>query len=230
MALFEVTLQGLYYNQVCINRFNYQGTGTPAAVSMSFGLASALGFVQGTGSTDFVVGTLGEALRNMVSDEFTFVQLQVRNIYSVLDFYDTPFNAGTVGDDTGANAVSPAFAYGFRSNRTRTDIGRAYKRFAGVTEGNMIDGGIILPDMLTFMGTVAERMGATYTYDDEGNTLTYSPIVVSKEKYTVEGSGKTAYRYYETQAEQEMHIATGIQWTPYETIRTQVSRQYGRGV
>lgn len=229
MPLFEVTLQTLYYNQVCINRFNYQGTGTPAAVSMSFGLASALGFIQGSGTTDFPVGTMAEAIRNTVSDEVDFVQIQVRNIYSPIDFYDTPFNGGTKGNDTGANAVSPAFAYGFRSNRTRLDIGRAYKRFVGVTEGNMIDGGVILPDMLTFMGTVAERLGATYTYDDEGNTLTYSPIVVSKEKYVVPSSGKTAYRYYATEAEQAEHIATGIQWTPYDTIRTQVSRQYGRG-
>jgi hypothetical protein len=78
------------------------------------------------------------------------------------------------------------------------------------------------------MELLASVMGDTLTYDDEGNTLTYTPCVVQKEKYTTP-SGKDAYRYYATESAQAPHLAVGVAWEVYDTERSQVSRQYGHG-
>lgn len=227
MAIMEVLLQQSYFEQECINRWNYRSSGTPASVSLSFALASAMGFVIG-GGTAFTPGSVAESIQDLVSSSVNFVQVEARNVYSVTDFYNTPFAAGTDGDVSATNGVSPATAYGLRSNRTRNDIRRGMKRFVGVSEGNVSSGGVVVDPGLTALELVASRMTAPITYDDEGNTITFDPIIVSKEKYTTP-SGKFAYRYYATEAEQLMHIMDSIIWSAYTQTRTQVSRQYGRG-
>jgi hypothetical protein len=74
-------------------------------------------------------------------------------------------------------------------------------------------------------------MGAIITYDDEGNTISFAPAIVGKEKYTPDPlkPDRYAYRYYPTLAEQMEHVAQGFNWDVYNQVRTQVSRQYGRG-
>ena len=68
-------------------------------------------------------------------------------------------------------------------------------------------------------------------YDDEGNTLTFTPIVCKKQKYAVPDSDpvRYAYRYFPTEAEQMDEIAEGVTWQAYTQTRSQTSRQYGRG-
>jgi hypothetical protein len=48
MPLYEVVLEQRYYNQQVVNRWNYVGSGTPASVTGSFALLSALGFISTT--------------------------------------------------------------------------------------------------------------------------------------------------------------------------------------
>jgi hypothetical protein len=82
---------------------------------------------------------------------------------------------------------------------------------------------------------VRVALGATLNYDDEGNTITYQPAIVAKQRYEVDGDpNRIAYRYYPPEeggeAEQLLNTATGIAWETVPTVRTQRSRQYGVGM
>jgi len=226
--LMEITLFQTYFNQKCVNRWNYVANGTPAAVTLSFALASIMGFLPV--STTLAGGTVGGSLQGVQNADVHFNSVIARAVYIDDDFYDSPFLANTVGAATGgASALSPTNAFGFFSSRVKQSIARGYKRFVGASEGTVTSGGVIEGATLTALESVAGFMSDTLVYDDEGESLTFIPCIVQKEKYVVEESGKDAYKYYASQATQLTHTAQGINWTPYENIRTQVSRQYGRG-
>lgn len=232
--LLEVVLESTISNQQFVNRWNYLASGTPSAVSYSFALLSALGFIF-TGST-VPADTLFNAIVDLVSPALVFEQAIAKNIYDVEDFYDRPFVGGHAGETEISGDDMPAFnAYGFRTSRVRSDIRRATKRFGGMREGANVTGGNINPSILVKLTDVADKMSEVVEYDDEGNTLTFSPVVVSKFKYTVPGSSpaRYAYRYYGEdeggKTEQLLHIAEGGAWEPYNTVRSQMSRQIGRG-
>jgi len=227
MPLYEVVLEQRYANQQSINRWNYLGSGTPAAVVPSFALLSALGFLGlATTLTD---GTVGGELQTLQNQGVVFVQATCRAIYIDDDFYANPFLANTVGaTNTFETGLSPLVAYGFRSNRVKQSIGRGYKRFIGADETRQDSGGALNAGANAQALLLATAMSDVLTYDDEGNTITFVPIVVQKQEYTTP-SGKLAYRYYSTEATQESHIAAGVLWEAYPEVRSQVSRQYGRG-
>lgn len=227
--LMEITLFQTYFNQKCVNRWNYVASGTPAAVTLSFALASAMGFLPV--STDLLDTTVGGALQLMQIANVAFNSILARAVYVDDDFYDSPFISGTNGGvAAGSEGLSPLNAYGFFSSRVKQSIGRGYKRFVGVPETATNAGGLMTSGILAQMTDLAGFMGDTLSYDDEGTTITFVPAIVQKEKYTVVASGKDAYRYYASQATQLTHTAQGIGWSPYENIRSQVSRQYGRGI
>lgn len=226
MALLEITLIQSYYDQQVINRFNYLGSGTPAAVSMSAGLAFAFGLTQDQTPPDHA--TLFGALLRIQATALTHIEAIVRNMYSTTDFFTIPFVAGITGENSDTATMSPTSAYGFRTNRVRSDVDRGQKRIAGVVESNVGAGGVLVGGALTPLGELATLMAANLTYDDEGNTLTFAPIIVGRKDY-VTPSGNRAYKQYPTEAEQLDHIAQGFLWQVYNTVRTQTSRQYGRG-
>jgi len=225
--LFELTMLGTYFNQQIVNRWNYISTGTPAAVSLSFALMNAFGAIPDAGV--YPSGSLFVTLMNSLSNQFHVNTIVARAcaLYSPADFYERPFPTPYSGGDSGV-ALSPVSAYGFRTNRVRLDIGRGTKRFVGVTEGQNEAGGVVASGALGALVTIGELMSDTLTYDDEGATLSFAPCIVSKLEYTTP-SGKKAYKYYPTLADQLEHIATGILWQPYDTVRGQASRQYGKG-
>jgi len=227
VPLYEVVLDQRYYGNQCINRWNYMGSGTPAAVSMSFALLQSLGFI----GLDVVLptGSLGEKLQNMQNGAVIYVQATCRAIYIDEDFYGNPFLAGTTGRASGLGGTSgPTNAFGFRSNRVKQSIGRGYKRFVGMSDGDTDVGGILTAAAITNTNAVKTAMSEPVTYDDEGNTLTFTPCIAQKVKYTTP-SGKDAYKYYPTEAAQAPHLAIGIAWEAYQQERTQTTRQYGRG-
>jgi hypothetical protein len=231
MALLELVLQSTFVGQECINRFNYVSSGVPAAVSLSFALTSAFGAIFDTLGNVYPTGTPFNSIRTSQSVGVVYDFISVRDVYSATDFYETPFvqtAAGTVAGDS----MSPTQAYGFRSNRVRSDIRRGMKRFVGVTEPNVGSGGNIdVAFMNTALNTLAGRLGEVLTYNDEGNTLTFSPCIVKKFEYTPDPlrPERKAYKYWEDEADQLANIAVGIAWDAYPQVRTQVSRQYGRG-
>lgn len=227
MPLYEVVLEQRYFNQQVINRWNYVGSGTPAAVSPSFALLDALGFI-GL-STTLVAATVGAGIQGIQNGAVTFVQATARAIYIDEDFYGNPFLANTIGGVGGlGDPMSPVAAFGFRSNRVKQSIGRGYKRFVGMSEGDLDSGGILATGAVTRANNLKTAMNATLTYDDEGNTLTFTPAIAQKLEYTTP-SGKKAYKYYPDEAAQAPHLAVGINWELYTQQRTQNTRQYGRG-
>jgi len=223
--LLEVTFTGTYYGQNWVNRFNYVGNGTPAAVSYSFALASSLGCVDPESGT--ILGTtLFGAWRLLVSSNVNYQLVSVWNVGTETDFYSVPLDAysGTInGDD-----ASPVLSFGFRTNQVTKAVRRGQKRFVGITDAQTVDAAEFTGGTITSMDLLATRMSEVLSYDDEGNTLTFSPAVVSREKYTT-SSGKTAYRYYDDIEVQLAHTAVGVVWSRQLNARSQVSRQFGRG-
>src|SRR6266404_824030 len=231
----EVTLQGLYKNNiVTINRWNYTGDGVPVAPSdRAFSLLSALGMIPPGG-----VAPSGTLLA-LVSPDEAFTQALVKNPYDPTDFYDAPFNPVVPGTSDGTNSLSPAEAFGFVTSLIRRDISRGTKRFVGVTTADNVAGGLLSSTALTRMDNIVTAMNATVTHTIAGVTFTFVPVIAGKERYAVPGSSpvRYAYRYHaETgtpatdKATQLANLAGPTVWQKYSTIRTQTSRQYGRGI
>lgn len=235
MPLMEVTLEQTYANQECVNRWNYMATGTPAAVSFSFALMFALGaiFDEVAVPPGYPPSGLIRKIAAAQHSGVSFQTVTVKDVYSATDFYSTVFVNALVGEQTG-EGLSPAMAFGFRTNRVRSDIRRATKRFVGAPEGQVGSLGVIVPAFVTsHLVPLANAMTDALEYDDEGNILTFQPCVVKKERYDTETQlpdpDGNAYRYYPDPEDQLALIALSVSWEPYEQIRTQVSRQYGRG-
>ena len=238
MPLMEVTLTQSFVNQVMVNRWNYVAGGTPAAVSFSFALTSALGAVYDAVHVppEYPETGMMNLLASIQSTGVTFQGIEVRNVYSNTDFYATPF-VPTLNGKAAATPLSPAMAIGFHSNRVRLDIRRATKRIGGVASTFSENGGNIPAAIYNdFVLPVAAKMSEVLEYDDEGNTITFTPCVVAKQKYAVPDSNpvRYAYRYIPEEdggeAAQLAQTAVGVIWSPYIQLRTQTSRQYGRGV
>jgi hypothetical protein len=235
VILLEVTLEQSYAGQEVINRWTYLGQGVPAAVSMSFALTSALGAVWDEISVppEYPDGSLMRILAEAQHNGVSFQTVTCKDVYSAIDFYSTVFINPLVGVQ-GGEGLSPVLAFGFRTNRVRSDIRRATKRFVGVPEAQVGTLGVIVGGfIISHLIPLAEKMAEALSYDDEGNTLTFIPCVVKKERYNPETQlpdpEGTAYRYFEDPQVQEDFIASGVLWEPYEEVRSQVSRQYGRG-
>jgi len=223
--LYELILRAHLPVAQVINRWHYNMSGTPAAVSGSFALTSAFGLIDAAGV--YPAGSPFRLLKDFLSSDLSFDEAQVTAMYDVEDFYVRPFPTPTSGG-TGESIVAPFVAYGIQSNRTRTDIRRGSKRFAGVVESKIEAGGFLSAGAISSLSAIAAAMSTNLTYDDEGNTLTFAPVVLSYEKYTAP-SGEPAYRPYATEAAQLSHMATGIAYTAMDNVRSQTSRQRNRG-
>lgn len=223
--VYELTLKQLFHGQSIVNRFNFLGSGTPLSVIPSFALINALGFIPTSGA--FPTGTFGLLLQQTQPDDVTFIQALARTVTDEhpTDFYDEAFPTGVTGARTGVQSQSPIAAYGFRTNRVRTDIARGTKRFVGVCEPDTDAGGELTSAAQTALNALAAKMSEVVTYSSGGESLQFAPIVCKKLQYTTP-RGKRAYKYYPTQATQQLHIAQGIVWQPYDNVRGQESRQY----
>lgn len=234
-SLYELTLAYTFANQQCINRWNYVETGAPAAVSRSFGLVSAFGgiydevHVPPEYPPDSPLGKIAALLSTGV----TFQQVTALAVYDPTDFYQTPFSPAYNGGQSG-QPMAPFIAYGFRSTQVRRDVARGTKRFAGVVEEAVgADGLVNTSPTWDALLAIATAMTDVLTYDDEGNTLSYTPAICGKMEYDPNPpplmGNHRAYKYWPTEAEQLEHTAQGIIWQPYDYVRSQTSRQYGHG-
>lgn len=229
MPLMEVILQQRYLGQQIINRWNYLSSGTPAAVTHSFALASAFGAIPDAGV--YPTTAIIARIRQLQDSGVTFENILVRDVYSVTDFYQTPFSPALAGAVTGAG-IGPISAFGFVSSKTRYDIRRGTKRFVGITSGQVtVDNGFN-STVISELAALAGNMSETLEYDDEGNALAYEPVIVGREKVLIStppAEPRYSYRYYDTFAEQADHLMDSITWSAYTGVRSQVSRQIGRG-
>ena len=228
MPFLEVVLEQSNQGQQVLNRWNYIAAGTPSIVSFSFALANAIGAVP----TDSVYpsGGLMNLLRLAQDASVSFVNILVRNVYSNTDFYQTPFVPALSGN-AGGSTLGPVPSFGFISNKTRYDIRRGQKRFVGVTASAMSADNTYSSAYNTLLGNIAAEMGKILEYDDASNILTFTPCIAKREKYEVPDSSppRFAYRYFETESEQLENVMTSLSWTHYPTVRSQTSRQIGRG-
>lgn len=226
MAILRLTLRQRYVNQLVLNTFDFVASGTPAAVSLSFALVAAFGAIPDP-VTGYPLDSAFHAFRQPQVEGVLYEEAQAENLYSVTDFYTRPFLADTTGlyDDVG---LSPFNAYGLYTNRVRTDVRRGMKRIAGVAEGANGEGGVLTSPFPGYLEDFCDILSAPLTYDDEGNTLTFTSCVLGLDMYTVPPAPK-AYRPYGTEAGQLEHTAQGILWQAYPNVRSQVSRSVGRG-
>lgn len=230
MAIYELTLTQEFHGVQTVNRFNYIMTGTPAAVLGSYALINAIGAVYDTGGGGYPANSLVDAIRGVQGADVTFVGVGARNLYSETDFYSTPFQPALVGGNS-SESLSPINAYGFYSNRVTTAVRRGTKRFVGVGIDRVSSGGIIDSAGIAGLTVLAAKMTAVLTYTDEGQALSFTPAICGKERYTVPDSdpARFAYRYYADATTQLAHTAVGVIWAYYTSVRSQTSRQYGRG-
>lgn len=234
-AIFELALSMTYKNQLCVNRWNYRCDSIPAAVSKSFALVSAFGGIYDLIAVPpaYPADTPLGKIMALLSSGVSLQQITALAVYDALDFYQTPFVPAYVGGTAG-NPASPLLAYGFRSTQSRRDVARGTKRFVGVDETRMGDGGLVAEgETATMLNAIAAAMTDNLVYDDEGTSITFQPLICSKFEYdpnpTDPEANHRAYKYWATEAEQLAHSATGIIWQAYDYVRSQTSRQYGRG-
>lgn len=225
MPILELTLRAALNGQQHINRFSYVAAGTPAAVSWSYALTNAFGVIPTAGV--YPSPSPFALIRVYTTSSLVFLETEARDCYSDVDFYVTPFAAGVAGT-YGGESASPTVAFGWYTNRIRRDVRRGTRRIGGVSESLVTSGGNYTPGGLAALDEIAAQFNRTLTYDDEGNALTFTPVVLGRQRYTAP-SGRVAYRLYPTESEQLDHTAVGVVWSPYQQTRTQTSRQYGRG-
>jgi hypothetical protein len=234
-AVMELTLSGLNQNQRWINRWNYYVAPPAGVLTLAAGMITPLGFVDvNTGVPGFQIGagTFLYDLLQMTCNTFSVDTLQILNVRDPLDFYSTSIAPPFVGV-LAQPAASPALTHKFRSSVVRRDIRPGQKAIGGVQRDQMDSGGGFNAAHLTKMQAFAARMSANLESTVGGNTITYQPCVVKKERYAVSpGDPDTtyAYRYPVNEADLLANLAIGVTWSAISTVRTQVSRQYGRGI
>lgn len=227
MPVYSLKISQTYNGQQCINEYHYVGTGTPAAVTMSFALASAFGCIEAGGVYD--PATPFGSIKALQITDVAYVEVVARNLYSNIDFYTTPFAAGAHGDASNASGqMSPFVAYSLRTNRVRTDIRRGQKRYVGVAEGSSGAFGAVEAGAYTALAAHAARLSDNLTYDDEGNTLTFTPCIIQLKKNLTDPD-RGPYIPWPTEAEQLAHLASGVVWSANPLLSTQNSRKVGRG-
>jgi hypothetical protein len=228
MAILEAILSAEYLGQLTINRWHYVSTGDPGPVTSAFGLLMAMGFSPPTASPwEFTGTTIAAALQDLQVADLVYKSFYVRDLYDPTNFVETAFNPNTIGLSADVPAA-PFLSYGVQSGRIRTDIARGSKRFAGVCETFMGDGGVITGSGVTKLALVATRMSATLAYTSGGASLSYAPAVLQFQEYTTP-RGKKAYKKQDSAAIQLEHAALNPVYVPMPTVRSQVSRQIGRG-
>lgn len=230
-SIFQLTLQYTCFGQRCINTWNYYHfDATPPVTGLAYALVDAFGGIPVGGV--YPVTKLVHQISITVQAAVNFDQIICKDLYNPLDFYETPFTTALAGTGVG-ETLSPAMALGFRTTRVRSDIKRGTKRFVGVGEASVGTGGVF---GAPFLSGVATDLGNEMSASITGNTPaaapeTFQPCIVKKERYLPPGNvaPNYAYRYYEDKVTALANIAIGIVWSPYDQVRTQVSRQYGRG-
>jgi hypothetical protein len=227
--LMEVTVQTRYFGQNCINRWNYYSDGSPGTLSRAVLLANGMGFIRQGDPPEYPTNTILRAWRELVPTAVEFIGFNILSVHDDFDLFSQAFVTGTVGLQENAGDPLPPFAaWGFRSSRTRQDIRRGYKRFVGVGEAQQGSGGNVGETWIAYQNNLALAMSVPLTVNEGEVSVVFQPVIVQREEYTTP-SGRKARRYYADPSEQLQHTMFFITWEAYNQVRSQTSRQYGRG-
>jgi hypothetical protein len=228
VGIYEVVLRGELFAQRTINRWNYVSTGDPGTSIPSFGLFLAMGWEATAGALD--TPSVAGYIQALVSSAFHFRAVQVKNVYDPTDFYEAFYVDDPVGG-SGGECNSPFVAYGLVSNQVSLAIAKGHKRLAGVDEALVGAGGVLISAGQDALEDIAVAMGAILNSIEGGGDVDFSPTIIQKEKRPTDADPtRDAYYYYATEAEQLDHAAIGVSWAGVDTVRSQTSRQYGRGI
>lgn len=225
--LYEVTLKGTYFAQVVVNRWNYYVGSVDGDVATANQLANALGMPVTAG--DFREDSLLAAIQAFQTSNMIYSSLFIRDVFSETDFVERfPDAVGAVVGE----AQSPVLAIGFRTDIKRLNVGRGMKRLAGVAEGATGTGGSITGTYVTAGELIATRMSEVIADAAADVSAAFTPCVAGKLRYEVPDSDpvRYAYKYFPDIDTQFTHLAVGVTWEMYDQVRTQNSRQYGRGI
>lgn len=225
--LFEATISQTYFGQECVNRFNYVSDVVTPDASGAAKLAQSMGVIAPSEDPD--PGSLIALMQALSNTNVQWNAISVRDVYSDFDFVEIPLGFSGLHATDG---LSPAVAYGFKTNRTRLDIRRGFKRLVGVSEGAVATGGVLTGTGISGSVSVAAAMSEQLVGLIGSTTVTYTPVIVKKESYDVPDSGtppRKAFRYYEDETEQLTLLMRDLIWSHYTQVRTQNSRQYGKG-
>lgn len=226
MAIYELLIRQSYYDQEVLNRFHFTKT-SALPVDDASRLAQAVG-ATGLLAGDFPTDSFMRAIQDLVRPELSFLEVQAKNLYSETDFFTVAYNPPPVGKAAGSDSESPVLAMGFSSNRTTLAVRRGQKRFAGMDADYFDAGGHISAAGIAAATVVAAALSANQEVTDGLATWTYVPTVLAFQLYHP-APGKNAYKPYDDEATQLEHAAVGVTYSYKETVRTQRSRQYGRG-
>lgn len=225
MGLYEVVLRSQYFGQQCINVFNYVNSPGIGVTPNALELLTEMGFIPTGDPLEFPADSVMALIQSISNTSVEFTSVEARELYSITDFYEAVYSPPIQGTATSGDPVAPFMAYGLYSSRVRLDIRRAFKRFVGVSEGYVGSGGVLTAGITPVLVDLAAAMSAPLT----GLTAEYLPCVISREKIVDPETGKVTYELYESEEEQYDHVAAPLTYTYYTTVRSQVSRQYGRG-
>lgn len=227
MAILELTVRGEVGGETYINRYDFVGTGTPASVSMSFALAHAFGAIPDGIPVEIPANSPMWYFLEIASTATQIFSVTVKNLYSVTDFYEIPYPTPEAGVQAGVPAA-PFLVYPLTTNIVRTDVSRGRKAIGGVSESAMGANGVIETGILAYLADFCGTLSEPLVYDDEGNTLTFTSCVLSKQEYETP-KGNRAYKLYDTEAAQLEHTAVGVTWSPKTKVSTENSRKPGHG-
>ena len=233
-TIMEVTVQGRLFNQQTLNVFNYHYDGVASDPGgLSTILLNGLGWpLWDIVTSQYPDGSVAEAWRLAVNGQFTFEIITVRNVYSRTDFVEWLFpisGAARTGAE-GGEATSPALTYALKSSKALADIKRGARRIAGASEPRIEAGGVLSVAGLSLLNELAGTFSSLLpAFDNQ-----FASCICKKEKVPVLNpddtpSGRFKYEYFTDIEEQIDNTAYPVIWGAVPTIRTQTSRQYGRG-
>jgi hypothetical protein len=225
MPLYEVTVRQSYFDQLCINVFSYFVQGGVGVTPTSLELLTLMGLIPTGSPLAFPADSVAETIWGIQDDDVLWLSAEARELYSVTDFYEAAYSPPIEGAQTDNQGLPPFNAWGFYSARVRTDIRRGFKRFVGVPEAYVDNGGAVASTIVADLVDVTDAMSELLS----GVSAVYQPCVISREKVVDPDTGAVSYQLYATESEQEEHCAYPLVWTHYNTVRSQTSRQYGRG-
>lgn len=230
--LLEVVIKGTANGEMYINRLNFVASQAGITDSTSYFLLLSLGYLGIT--TAPTNGSVLDELLTCNSGTFQMTELVARNIFAVSDFITLPVGpTNYVGLNSGGSYYSNFSVQKLRSNLRRQDIGRGFLALDRPKESDVDDSGNLGATALGKLTALGIAIASVPAFTDDGENISWTSCVVGKEKYrTNPDSTKDptyAYRYYEDKDEQFEHLANGVQWSPMPKVRSQVSRQYGKG-
>lgn len=148
-----------------------------------------------------------------------YVGIDVINLFNPDDLFSDDSISPSTGSYVVTSVLPQFMAWEFRTARLTRSIRRGYKRFAGLDEAMVADGGAA-SGILADLASAATAISANIAYSSAPLAPTFRPVVVKRIKET-DAEGNVTYRLPEGNAEAEVMDAT----FSYLRLSTQNSRK-----